>query len=107
VRDFLLTVVAALVVAGIGFGVAAFTLGRAGGLAPHRPDGVPFDLPPDRPLSAEDVRGLRFDTALRGYRMSQVDEVLARIAHDLDQLADHFAAVEARLAEDRLTDSEA
>ncbi|WP_344654611.1 hypothetical protein [Cryptosporangium japonicum] len=84
--SFLLVVVAALVLSGIVFGAAAFTLGRDRGLTPPRPDGVPFDLPADRPLERADVDGLRVDTALRGYRMDQVDEIFQRVADDFDFL---------------------
>ncbi|WP_051571364.1 hypothetical protein [Cryptosporangium arvum] len=84
--SFLLVVVAALVLSGIVFGAAAFTLGRDRGLTPPRPDGVPFDLPADRPLERVDVEGLRVDTAIRGYRMDQVDEIFQRVADDFDFL---------------------
>ncbi|GAA5158635.1 DivIVA domain-containing protein [Ornithinimicrobium tianjinense] len=35
------------------------------------------------PLTTEDVRGLRFDQAVRGYRMEQVDAALSRLAQEL------------------------
>lgn len=38
---------------------------------------------PDGPLHGPDVAGLRFDQVLRGYRMSQVDQVLDRLATEL------------------------
>jgi DivIVA domain-containing protein len=98
VADFLLIVIAALVLAGIVFGAASFTLGRDRGLTPPRPDGVPFDLPPDRPLDRADISDLRFDTALRGYRMDQVDQLLARVADDLDFLYTRIADLEDQLA---------
>jgi DivIVA domain-containing protein len=40
-------------------------------------------VPADRPLTAEDLRGMRFSTALRGYRMSEVDALLDRLAAEL------------------------
>lgn len=86
VGSFLLVVVAAIVLSGIVFGAAAFTLGRDRGLTPARPDGVPFDLPADRPLERADVQDLRLDIAIRGYRMEQVDEILQRVADDFDFL---------------------
>ncbi|HEV2088148.1 MAG TPA: DivIVA domain-containing protein [Cryptosporangiaceae bacterium] len=95
--DFLLTVVAALVVAAIAFGVAAFVLGRDPGLTPPRPDAPPFDLPDGRPLTEADIRGLRLDTALRGYRMEQVDELLRRVGYDLGELWAHVDRLEAAL----------
>src|SRR6266542_2655939 len=36
-----------------------------------------------RPLAEADIAALRFDTALRGYRMAQVDAALRRTAYDL------------------------
>lgn len=41
---------------------------------------------PDGRLSAEDVDLVRFDTALRGYRMDQVDEVLDRLRVRISEL---------------------
>jgi DivIVA domain-containing protein len=50
---------------------------------------APIELPAD--IGPDDVAALRFDTALRGYRMDQVDRALSllqkRIAHLEDQLA--------------------
>jgi DivIVA domain-containing protein len=82
VVGFVLTLTAALVVAAIVFGVAAFTMGRDPGMAPASPDRRPVVLP-NRALEADDVTSIRFDTGLRGYRMEQVDTVLARLARDL------------------------
>ncbi len=38
---------------------------------------------PSGPMVADDVHDLRFDQALRGYRMRQVDEALGRLAREL------------------------
>lgn len=35
------------------------------------------------PISSHDVDQIRLDVAFRGYRMDQVDEVLARVAREL------------------------
>jgi DivIVA domain-containing protein len=74
-------------VAAIGFGIAAFTLGHGGGLGAAEPDSratdLATDLPADRPLRPSQLAGLRFDLALRGYRMAQVDEVLRRLGTEL------------------------
>lgn len=45
-----------------------------------RPDVV---LPADRPLSVDDLAGVRFSTAVRGYRMSEVDALLARLRAEM------------------------
>ena len=52
----------------------------------------------DDPLAGDDVRGLRFGVALRGYAMDQVDAVLDRLAAELDARDAQVAEVEARLA---------
>lgn len=38
---------------------------------------------PEGPLRAQDLADLRFDLALRGYRMSQVDATLHRMTEEL------------------------
>lgn len=38
---------------------------------------------PDRPLTADDVAALRFRTAVRGYRMEDVDAALDRLTDAL------------------------
>lgn len=43
---------------------------------------------PDGTVHAEDVDAVRFDTALRGYRMDQVDEVIDRLQQRIVQLED-------------------
>lgn len=47
-----------------------------------RPDAV---VPADRPLRAEDLRRVRFPLAFRGYRMAEVDALLARLGTELEQ----------------------
>jgi DivIVA domain-containing protein len=64
------------------------------------------DLPdlglPARPLQPQDVEAVRFSMAPRGYRMSEVDEVLDRLAAEL---ADRDRRL-ARLEGGRLPDGE-
>ena len=47
-----------------------------------RPDAV---VPADRPIGADDLRTVRFSLAFRGYRMAEVDTLLARLAHELER----------------------
>ena len=47
-----------------------------------RPDAV---VPADRPVTGADLRALRFNTAVRGYRASEVDALLDRLATQLDR----------------------
>jgi len=102
VGTFLGWVLSALVVAGIAFGVVAAITGRADPMADFPPDATP-GLPAGEVLAPEDVAGLRFDLAFRGYRMSQVDATLDRLATELAardaQIASLRAPVASRLAE--------
>lgn len=41
---------------------------------------------PEDPLTQGDLDGLRFDTAMRGYRMSQVDAVVDRLRREVGDL---------------------
>ena len=73
---------AVLIVLAMG-GVAALAAGRGTPLAPaydDRPDAV---VPARGPLACEDLRRVRFSLAFRGYRMSEVDALLDRLAHQL------------------------
>ncbi len=80
---FVVWVVTALVVAAVAFGVVAVLTGRADPMADMPRDRVPTSLPHDRPILAEEVPSLRFDLAIRGYRMDQVDRTLERLCADL------------------------
>lgn len=66
-------------------GVVVAAAGHGEGLAPREVDDPPVRLPEDG-ITAEDVRGVRFSTAMRGYRVSEVDEVLERLAREIDAL---------------------
>lgn len=72
---------AALVVLALA-GVAVTAAGRGAVMAAAEHDRPDLDLP-DR-LGASDLRRVRFSVALRGYRMSEVDELLDRLAAQLD-----------------------
>lgn len=75
---------AALVVLVMG-GVAALAAGRGAPMAPaydDRPDAL---VPSEGPLVATDLRKVRFTLAFRGYRMSEVDALLDRLARQLEE----------------------
>ncbi|MEP6696350.1 MAG: DivIVA domain-containing protein [Pseudonocardiales bacterium] len=80
---FLVWVLTAVAVAAAAFGVIALMTGRADLMAEMPRDSVPANLPVDRPIRSDEVPGLRFDLALRGYRMDQVDRALERLRADL------------------------
>jgi DivIVA domain-containing protein len=84
---------AVLVVLAMG-GVAMVASGRGGSMPPAYDDRPDVLLPTDRPIGAQDLRTVRFPLALRGYRMSDVDELLARLATELEDRADPADPVE-------------
>ncbi|WP_329018774.1 DivIVA domain-containing protein [Micromonospora rifamycinica] len=93
----LLIVVVALTVAAVVFGVTVLISGRDG-LTPVEPDGRAVPLPGGRPLRESDVGALRFDTALRGYRMAQVDQAFRRAAYDIGYKTELIGVLEAEIA---------
>jgi len=85
-----------LVIAGViglvVFALAVFVFGRGEQMAPLSPRVSPTELP-DHDMSGEDVRRVRFAMALRGYRMSDVDWALDRMADELERLRGKVAAL--------------
>lgn len=79
---------AVLVVLAMG-GVAVVASGKGGSMPPAYDDRPDLALPEDRPIGAEDLRRVRFPLALRGYRMSEVDALLARLANELEARSEH------------------
>jgi DivIVA domain-containing protein len=74
---------ALLVVAVIG-GIVVVAAGRGGSMAEAYDDRPDSRVPADRRLTAQDLRRVRFGTVLRGYRMSEVDALLDRIAAEME-----------------------
>ncbi|TWJ24197.1 DivIVA domain-containing protein [Micromonospora endolithica] len=108
--EVLLLLVVALTVAAVVFGVTVLVTGRDPGLSPAEPDGHAVPLPGARPLRESDVGGVRFDTALRGYRMAQVDQAMRRAAYDIGYKAELIGVLEAEvnaLREGRTADADA
>jgi DivIVA domain-containing protein len=62
--------------------------GRGAPLADVYDDRPDAGVPADGPLGADDLRRVRFPLALRGYRMSEVDALLDRLATQLQDRAD-------------------
>lgn len=90
----MLLLVEVVVVAGVVFAVAALAVGRLDRMAPAPPDAADDGLP-DGPLAPEDVASARFGLAFRGYRMAEVDAVLARLAGELARRDDEIARLRA------------
>ncbi|WP_433316185.1 DivIVA domain-containing protein [Micromonospora chersina] len=108
--EVLLLLVVALVVAAVVFGVTVLVSGRDPGLTPAEPDGRAVPLPGSRPLDESDVAEVRFDTALRGYRMAQVDAALRRAAYDIGYKSELIGVLEAEnaaLREGRIEEADA
>ena len=75
---------AVLIVLAIG-AVAVVASGRGGSLGPAYDD-RPDVLLPSGPVTAEDLRAVRLNTAVRGYRCSEVDELIERLAAQLEEM---------------------
>src|SRR5690242_13311494 len=75
-------VFAIIIVAVIG-AITVVASGQGGGLAPTFDDRPDVTVPADGPLRAEDLRAVRFTTVVRGYRASEVDALLDRLARQL------------------------
>jgi DivIVA domain-containing protein len=107
--QFLLLVVVALTVGAVVFGVTVLLTGGDPGLSAAEPDGRAVPLPGTRPLVEDDIEHVRFDTALRGYRMAQVDQAMRRAAYDIgykDELINVLEAEVAALRSGRFPDAE-
>lgn len=65
--------------------IAVVASGRGGSMADVYDDRPDSRVQADGPLTARDLRTVRFSTAFRGYRMSEVDALLDRISSELQQ----------------------
>ena len=72
-----------LIVALMG-AVAVVAAGRGGSMVEVYDDRPDSRVQADGPLTSEDVRRVRFSTAFRGYRMSEVDALLTRLAFEME-----------------------
>lgn len=80
VKVIWLWVIALVVIIGA---IAVVVAGRDDALVEVYDDRPDATLPTGRPLTAEDVSAVRLSTAVRGYRMDEVDALLGRIQADL------------------------
>jgi DivIVA domain-containing protein len=94
----LLVLVVVLVVAALVYCVVSLLAGDDPGLVPAEADGRAVPLPNNRSLTETDLKAVRFDLALRGYRMGQVDRVLRRTAYDIGYKDEMIAVLEAEVA---------
>ncbi|MGO4258066.1 DivIVA domain-containing protein [Marmoricola sp. RAF53] len=66
--------------------VVVVAVGEGKPLARVYDDRRDVTVPADRPLDGADLRAVRFTTAVRGYRASEVDALLDRLAAQIDGL---------------------
>ena len=74
---------AVLIVLLIG-AIAVVAAGSGGSMSEEYDDRPDVRVQADGPLTAQDLREVRFTTAIRGYRASEVDALLARLTEQLD-----------------------
>lgn len=75
---------AVLIVLAMG-GVAVLAAGRGAPMAEVYDDRADVTVPAEGPVTADDLRRIRFSIVLRGYRMSEVDALLDRLASEHEQ----------------------
>jgi DivIVA domain-containing protein len=76
---WLFAIVAVLVIGGL----VTLAVARGAQSQPAYDDRPEVRLPADRPLRSDDLSTVRFTTAARGYRMSEVDALLARLRAEM------------------------
>lgn len=86
-----------VLVAAVVFLLASVVFGRGEELPALPPGASPTRLPADG-LTADDLRDVRFQLVLRGYKMSEVDWVLRRTGEELDALRARIAELESARA---------
>ena len=79
-----MTWVFAVVVVAVIAVVAVVATGRGGAMSEAYDDRRDVRVQADGPLTAEDLARVRFTTALRGYRTSEVDALLDRLITELE-----------------------
>ncbi|MCG8923924.1 DivIVA domain-containing protein [Lentzea sp. DG1S-22] len=95
----LIYLIVLVAVAAVVFLLAALVFGRGEELAPLPPGASPTRLPADD-ITAQDVRELKFQQVFRGYKMSEVDWVLQRLATEVETLRARVAELEDRESSD-------
>lgn len=68
----------------------AAVLGRVDGSLGDATTTMSHEPLPQAPLTTADLEALRFDTAMRGYRMSEVDGVVARLGREIRELREEL-----------------
>ncbi len=93
----LIYLVVMMLVAAVVFLLASVVFGRGEELPALPPGASPTRLPSSG-ISAEDVRNVRFQLVVRGYKMSEVDWVLRRLGSELEDLRAEVDELRERVA---------
>jgi DivIVA domain-containing protein len=97
VTTALIYLVVMMLVAAVVFLLASVVFGRGEELPALPPGASPTRLPSSG-ISAEDVRNVRFQLVVRGYKMSEVDWVLRRLGSELEDLRAEVDELRERVA---------
>ncbi|MEV0681000.1 DivIVA domain-containing protein [Actinosynnema sp. NPDC050436] len=96
----LIYLVVMVLVAAVVFLLASLLFGRGEELAPLPPGASPTRLPAEDP-TPDDVRALQFQQVVRGYKMTEVDWALDRLATEVGRLRARVAELESAGNPDR------
>jgi DivIVA domain-containing protein len=94
-----------VLVATVVFLLAAVLFGRGEELPALPPGASPTRLP-ESGVTGDDLREVRFQLVVRGYKMSEVDWVLQRVGAELDELRARVSELEAERAGSARTETE-
>lgn len=94
----LLYLVVMMLVAAVVFLLVSVVFGRGEELPALPPGASPTRLPATD-VTGDDLRAVRFQLVLRGYKMTEVDWVLRRVGDELDELRAKVAKLEAQQAD--------
>lgn len=95
-----------LVALGLVGGVAAVAAGRVRGGLEEPVTSLPYRPVHDGPVTPADVDAVRFTLGLRGYRMDEVDAVLARLRDELADRDARLVALQRRVEADATSEQE-
>ena len=76
--------------------VGWLAIGGGGHMSEPVPDRPDLALPDEGLLARDDVDRVRFSVGARGYRMDEVDDVLDRLAHEIEVRERRIARLEGR-----------
>lgn len=93
----LIYLVVMMLVAAVVFLLSSVVFGRGEELPALPPGASPTRLPASG-ITGEDIRNIRFQLVVRGYKMSEVDWVLRRLGGELEDLRAEVAELRERVA---------